>query len=271
MKQRLFKTCLAKSKTLSRVYFFLKNFGGLELVAFDPEGQVVRVLSEQEDVSLSAEDATFAQIDPVLIDRCRETLMPVNFLDKQGNKKHLIPLYLETTIIGFLMTGETAQFRLTDLQFKAMTSFLKDVIFDVLIKELNTFQDLDQQDMSHHGLLLSKVMNYLDHNYQNPDLSMSDVAKECGISYHHLSRLFNKTYKMNFASYLSQFRVNISKRLLKDQTMTISQVSRLCGFEDPGYFCKVFKKYEDVTPVVFRGRNLLRLGNNREEIFAIDS
>ncbi len=178
---------------------------------------------------------------------------------------------MDTNIVGFLLTGETAVNRLTEEQFKTIILFLKDVIFDILTKELTTYKDLEQQNMTHHGQLLEKVMVYLESHYHVTELSMMDVARESGISYHHLSRLFNKMYKMNFASYLSQYRVNVSKRLLQDQSMTISQVSRLCGFEDPGYFCKVFKKFEGVTPIGYRGKSSTKRHNNREETLVLSA
>ena len=73
--------------------------------------------------------------------------------------------------------------------------------------------------------------------------------------YFHLSHLFKKELNMTFSDYLNDLRISVATRLLKDKSLAVNQVSSICGFEDPSYFSKVFKKIQGVSPVVFRNQD----------------
>lgn len=54
-------------------------------------------------------------------------------------------------------------------------------------------------------------------------------------------------------SYISAIRTNYAKDLLLNQRqLSITEVARLCGFEDPAHFTRSFKKETGVTPSEFR-------------------
>jgi YesN/AraC family two-component response regulator len=42
-----------------------------------------------------------------------------------------------------------------------------------------------------------------------------------------------------------------AKKYLVSSEMNISDISFLLGYSEPGYFCKIFKKYEKMTPSAF--------------------
>jgi YesN/AraC family two-component response regulator len=47
-------------------------------------------------------------------------------------------------------------------------------------------------------------------------------------------------------------KIKWAKKLLEATDMPISQISDELGFNESGYFIKTFKKYEDITPAVYR-------------------
>lgn len=62
---------------------------------------------------------------------------------------------------------------------------------------------------------------------------------------------------MCFSEYLNRVRVERAKRLMTVGGIAYGNKGRLakvagdCGFEDPSYFCKVFKRITGVTPKEF--------------------
>jgi YesN/AraC family two-component response regulator len=58
--------------------------------------------------------------------------------------------------------------------------------------------------------------------------------------------------KINFNSYLNYVRIEMSKKLLLDKSISLVDVSNLVGFEDQSYFSKVFKKLTGQTPNTYR-------------------
>ena len=55
--------------------------------------------------------------------------------------------------------------------------------------------------------------------------------------------------KVNFKQYLNKLRINHALEIMKDTTLSITEVAMQCGFSDSTYFSKVFKKYTGKSPL----------------------
>lgn len=98
---------------------------------------------------------------------------------------------------------------------------------------------------------LNEVLEYIDINFKN-DIGLKDVANHVNFSSTYLSKLFKKEMGINFNRYITQIRINKSKELLKNSTLSINEVAFSVGYNEPNYFCKVFKKMINMTPSEFR-------------------
>ncbi|MEW6363788.1 MAG: AraC family transcriptional regulator [Acidobacteriota bacterium] len=99
--------------------------------------------------------------------------------------------------------------------------------------------------------LMDEICGYLQHNYQHV-ITRDSAAAEFGISPNHLSRLFRVHGSMKFCDYLAYVRVDRAKYLLKTYRLRVEEVARQCGYRDPAYFCRVFKKITRRTPGDYR-------------------
>jgi AraC-like DNA-binding protein len=52
-------------------------------------------------------------------------------------------------------------------------------------------------------------------------------------------------------------RLNKAKELLKDSANSIASIALDCGYNDPGYFARVFKQEYGVTPQEWRVGNIV--------------
>lgn len=101
-------------------------------------------------------------------------------------------------------------------------------------------------------LLAREMKEYIENNYQNK-LSNDDLANTFSYSIAHLTNIFKEYYNCTPLDYLFKFRIKIAKRLLKSRPdMNISEIGFACGFLDPGYFSKVFKKSTGHSPDLYR-------------------
>ena len=57
---------------------------------------------------------------------------------------------------------------------------------------------------------------------------------------------------MTVLSYLEQIRITHAKQLLRFTQLTVEEIGRKIGIEEPGYFNRVFKKIEGNTPGEYR-------------------
>lgn len=98
---------------------------------------------------------------------------------------------------------------------------------------------------------LKPAIEYIYKN-KSENITVENMAKVCHISQSYFSRLFSKEMGDSFSNYISKLKINWAKELLEESDMSVSQISDELGFNEPGYFIKIFKKYEGVTPSVYR-------------------
>ena len=91
---------------------------------------------------------------------------------------------------------------------------------------------------------------YIRKNFHH-NISLTEVAEAAGVSAPYLSKLFKEECGTGFADYLNEVRIGQAKRMIERGGMKLSEVAGRVGFNNYNYFCKVFKKLEDLTPVEY--------------------
>ena len=98
-----------------------------------------------------------------------------------------------------------------------------------------------------------KMLMYVSTHFEEA-ICLKDVAKELGVSYVYLSRLYSKNIPVRFNDFINSFRVQKSRDMLLEGTQTISEICYQCGFGSIRNFNRVFYKEENCTPKEFRQR-----------------
>lgn len=97
------------------------------------------------------------------------------------------------------------------------------------------------------------MINYVDFNLTDCELSLKKIAEYMGINASYLSQHFNREVGCSLPEYITHKRILQAKHLLLNNTdLNINQVAGAVGFSDMNYFTKVFKKETGYTPSVFR-------------------
>ena len=87
-------------------------------------------------------------------------------------------------------------------------------------------------------------------------VDMETIAREMAISRAQMNRKLLALTGQNASVYVMRLRLARAKRLLKaDTAMPIGDVALRCGFDDVGYFSRVFKQTFEMTPSQYR-RNI---------------
>lgn len=99
------------------------------------------------------------------------------------------------------------------------------------------------------------IKEYIEENY-NKKISLSDLSKCFFLSPPYISSLFKKQSGYTITEYINTVKISKAKRMLDAGEDNISKVAEAVGFNDIHYFYKVFKQYENITPVQFIERKL---------------
>lgn len=110
------------------------------------------------------------------------------------------------------------------------------------------------------GNVLEQVKLYLRQHFAK-DITLEDVAESHGISPYYLSKLFSQQFGITFIDFLTDLRVEESKRLLMDTQKSLKEIAYDVGYANSNYFCRVFKKKSGWTPSEFR-KDVLESGQN---------
>lgn len=102
----------------------------------------------------------------------------------------------------------------------------------------------------HRSVWVTGALEYVRQNYSHP-LTLESAADHVGLSPKKLSRLFIDEVGQGFSDYLIDFRIEKAKVLLSLPGTSIKQVSVECGYADPNYFSRLFKKVTGFTPSDF--------------------
>ena len=95
------------------------------------------------------------------------------------------------------------------------------------------------------------IREYIRNNYMK-EISMQDAARMMNYSDAYFCKLFKQCFDQNFTSYLTGFRVNEAKKLLRDRSISVKDVSMQVGYYDSNYFAKVFKRMTGMIPSEYR-------------------
>ena len=100
--------------------------------------------------------------------------------------------------------------------------------------------------------VVDDIKRYIEENYADEELSLNSMASHVNFSPNHLSMVFSQQTGNTLIKYLTDFRMNKAKELLKCTNKKSSEISVLVGYKDPHYFSYLFKKTQGVTPTQFR-------------------
>ncbi|MCR8744841.1 PocR ligand-binding domain-containing protein [Romboutsia lituseburensis] len=99
-----------------------------------------------------------------------------------------------------------------------------------------------------------KAIEYIDDNIQE-NITLDKISFVCNLSQCYFSKLFKKETGLNFVAYLNEKKVAKAKQILVNTDRPINNIAIDLGFEDCGYFIRIFKKTEGMTPKKYRDLN----------------
>ncbi len=125
---------------------------------------------------------------------------------------------------------------------------LKEWLYSLCIK---LSQNIDEVDEKFKEKIVYYGIKYINLNYTN-DISLSEAAEASNLSVYYFSRIFKKEMGCSFKEYITTLRIEAAKRKLKKDDENISSIAKEIGYNNPGYFSRVFKEHEGISPSTYR-------------------
>ena len=100
---------------------------------------------------------------------------------------------------------------------------------------------------------INEAVTFITTHY-NPEINIKELADSCNLSQSRFMYLFKEKTGLAPHAYQQTLRINNSKTLLSSTQLSISDICRLSGYQDPLYFSRIFRKYVGMSPREYRNR-----------------
>lgn len=87
----------------------------------------------------------------------------------------------------------------------------------------------------------TKMLNYVQNNYRNSNLTYEEVAAAGGISKTYISKIFRAKLDMSYIEYLTLVRLEKACVLLRTTDSDVNEIAKLVGYTNPITFRRAFK------------------------------
>lgn len=117
---------------------------------------------------------------------------------------------------------------------------------------LKTIELRDCGNSSHHVKLVRRACEYIQENYNSPDISLNTVAAHVALSPAHFSTIFSQEMSVTFIDHLTNVRMEKVKEMLASTDEKVINIAFHVGYNEPNYLSYLFKKREGLTPKEYR-------------------
>lgn len=130
-----------------------------------------------------------------------------------------------------------------------------------LLGQLAEAEEYQLLDAGEPGLLMStsdydrihRVMSYIQRHYQD-QVSLEHAAELVHLTVPAFCRFFKRVTRRTFTNYLHEYRIYHACQLLQTRQHSISEVAYRCGYQQPAYFNRQFKRIMGQTPSDYQQR-----------------
>lgn len=85
--------------------------------------------------------------------------------------------------------------------------------------------------------------------YLHPEFRLQDLTQVLPLNRTYLSQFINAEYNCSFYQFVTNYRVEEAKRLMKEQPeMKMQDIAEHCGFSSPTVFTRIFARETGMTP-----------------------
>jgi two-component system response regulator YesN len=105
-----------------------------------------------------------------------------------------------------------------------------------------------------HDIKLRQILQYIQQNLADPDLSVTRLADKVDLSVSQVTRLMRGKLGLGTLDYIQKTRIDCAKKLLAETGLNLSEISRRVGYYNFRTMNNIFKKIEGITGTQYRER-----------------
>jgi two-component system response regulator YesN len=180
--------------------------------------------------------------------------------------ENTLPSYLQHMLLNELQTvlfRSIARMGMNEEEYKSYYSKLEENHNSTLINQISTTFNLyrsvcsymnDKKELQNSAAITTAIASYIDINYGDSNLSLTTLADMFHISEPYLSYIFKQSLGTNFSTYMEGIRIDKAKELLKETSLSVSEIAEHVGYSSANSFCRAFKRVTGSSASEYRKR-----------------
>lgn len=185
-----------------------------------------------------------------------------NFFDWMAENNQDSLMEIRIKILEFVLWAEHIAYEKGGMtyQFNSRQDYLPSVMgtsdLDALRewfmdKIMDSCQNILGKREEKSNSIIEMSKEYIKNNF-NKDISLDEASRVVNISPYYFSKIFKEGTGENFIEYLTNIRMEKAKELLSTTEHSMKEICLMCGYSDPNYFSRSFKKNVGVTPTEYK-------------------
>ncbi len=127
----------------------------------------------------------------------------------------------------------------------------------LLLTVLNLLLNTIEQPSAHRrneSYKVNQCRRLVSEHLANSQLSVKWLARIINCAPDYLSNIFHNETGITLTAYINDKRIDFAKELLENSSLNIAEISQACGYQDPGYMTRQFKKRFSESPRDYRSK-----------------
>lgn len=126
--------------------------------------------------------------------------------------------------------------------------------FEIAFGDILAKYDVEELHEQKNQDIVKQIMQLIHENVSLP-LQLEDIASHFDHTSRHLNRIFTASEGIPIGKYILKHKLSMACHALKNGEASVKSISYDYGFNQPSYFCRLFKKTFGLSPNKYRELN----------------
>ncbi|MDO4298211.1 MAG: AraC family transcriptional regulator [Lachnospiraceae bacterium] len=120
-----------------------------------------------------------------------------------------------------------------------------------IYRDAENFLKRDDGEKQELSKPVRDILLFIQNHYAE-DITLDQIARTVELSRTYVSGLFKKELGVNLTNYITNYRIEKAKELLRETNLKSYEIAEKVGFLDESYFSRSFKKVTGMSPNAYK-------------------
>lgn len=170
----------------------------------------------------------------------KNTLQYLHFYPKESTDKTMLEENLLMLIKELGKDDDASKYITKGIMMRILTLISTEYIFSLSVEQKNKM----------NSFVVEEIKDYIYKNYKG--ITIKDLSEKFHFNEDYFNRLLKQKEGMTYSEYVQNIRLKEAVQLLVTTDKSIEEISRIIGYNNKGYFYKIFASKYGVTPAIYR-------------------